>query len=216
VFAGKVSAILPQLDVATRTLKLRIELANPGTVLKPGMFVSVALGASAPSAALVVPQEAVIATGRRNVVIVAGDGNRFVPVDVTLGRPIDADVEVRSGLAEGQRVVTSGQFLIDSEASLKSALSRLESSSPAPAPAGAGSYRGEGKVESVGKDDVMLSHGPIPALKWPPMTMAFDKPAAGWPPGLKTGDDVSFEFVQKGDAWRLTRIERKPAAGAKP
>jgi len=216
VFAGKVGAILPQLDVATRTLKLRIELANPGTILKPGMFVSVALGASAPSPALVVPQEAVIATGRRNVVIVAGDDNRFVPVDVTLGRPLEADVEVRSGLSEGQRVVTSGQFLIDSEASLKSALSRLDSGAPAPAVASAGSYRGEGKVENVGKDDVMLSHGPIPALKWPSMTMGFEKPAAGLPPGIKTGDDVTFEFVQKGDAWRLTRIERKPAGGAKP
>jgi Cu(I)/Ag(I) efflux system membrane fusion protein len=213
VFAGKVSAILPQLDVATRTLKVRIELGNPGTVLKPGMFVSVALGASAPSAALVVPQEAVIATGKRNVVIVADGDNRFVPVDVTLGRPVDADVEVRSGLAEGQRVVTSGQFLIDSEASLKSALSRLESGSPS---ASAGSYRGEGKVENVGKDDVMLSHGPIPALKWPPMTMGFEKPAAGLPAGIRAGDDVTFEFVQKGDTWRLTRIERKAAGGAKP
>src|SRR5204863_6570343 len=98
---------------ATRTLKVRIELRNPGTILKPGMFVSVSLGASAPSAALVVPQEAVIATGKRNVVIVAEDNNRFVPVEVMLGRPVDADVEVRSGLAEGQRVVTSGQFLLD-------------------------------------------------------------------------------------------------------
>jgi Cu(I)/Ag(I) efflux system membrane fusion protein len=125
IFGGKVGAILPQLDVATRTLRVRIELGNPGTILKPGMFVNVALGASAPASALVVPQEAVIATGRRNVVIIADDNNRFVPVEVTLGRPVEADVEIKSGLADGQRVVTSGQFLIDSEASLKSALSRL-------------------------------------------------------------------------------------------
>ena len=126
-FSGKVSAILPQVDVATRTLRARIELSNPGMVLKPGMFVSVTLGSTAAEPVLVVPQEAVIATGKRNVVIVAGEGNRFIPTEVTLGRPVGADVEVKSGLSEGQRVVTSGQFLIDSEASLKSALSRLES-----------------------------------------------------------------------------------------
>jgi Cu(I)/Ag(I) efflux system membrane fusion protein len=216
IFGGKVGAILPQLDVATRTLRVRIELGNPGTILKPGMFVNVALGASAPASALVVPQEAVIANGRRNVVIIADDNNRFVPVEVTLGRPVEADVEIKSGLADGQRVVTSGQFLIDSEASLKSALSRLESGASSPAPAGVSSYQGEGKVEKVGKVEVLLSHGPIPALKWPAMTMGFESPPAGVPTGIKAGDDVTFEFMQKGDTWRLTRIERKPASGAKP
>ena len=215
-FAGKVSAILPQLDVATRTLRVRIELANPGTVLKPGMFVSVTLGSPAAASALVVPQEAVIATGKRTVVIVAGDDNRLAPVEVTVGRPADADVEIRSGLAEGQRVVTSGQFMIDSEASLKSALSRLSSVAPDAKPAAKGSYRGEGTIERVGKDEITLSHGPIPALKWPAMTMDFAGPAQGSPAGLKAGDDVTFEFVQKGDTWQLTRIERKGAIGAKP
>jgi Cu(I)/Ag(I) efflux system membrane fusion protein len=135
------------LDAATRTLRARLEVKNPGTVLKPGMFVSVALGTSATQHVLLVPQEAVIATGKRNVVIVAADNNRFVPVDVTLGRAVGSDVEVKSGLSEGQRVVTSGQFLIDSEASLKSTLSRLESgatgdkspSSGAPVAAASGS-----------------------------------------------------------------------------
>jgi len=224
-FSGKVSAILPQVDAATRTLRARLEVRNPGTVLKPGMFVSVVLGTSATPHVLLVPQEAVIATGKRNVVIVAADDNRFVPVDVTLGRSVGSDVEVKSGLSEGQRVVTSGQFLIDSEASLKSALSRLESgaigdkapSSGAPVAAASGSgYQSEGNVEEVGAEEVTLSHEPIPALKWPSMTMGFKNPPSGPPAGLKPGDRVKFEFVQSGDAYRLTRIERLPIAGSKP
>jgi Cu(I)/Ag(I) efflux system membrane fusion protein len=124
-FTGTVSAILPQVETATRTLRARVELRNPGTVLKPGMFVRVSTHVSEPREVLVVPQEAVIATGRRNVVIVAGDGNRFEAREVTLGRPVGNDVEVTDGLSQGQRIVTSGQFLIDSEASLKAALPRL-------------------------------------------------------------------------------------------
>ena len=207
-FSGKVSAILPQVDAATRTLRARLEVANPGTALKPGMFVTVTVGSAQPQQALVVPQEAVIATGKRNVVIVAADDNRFSPVDVTLGRPVGPDIEIKSGLGEGQRIVTSGQFLIDSEASLKSALPRLESGSPPAAPAASGGYAGEGRIEKIGKDDVTLSHGPIPALKWPSMTMDFKAPASGLPPGLKAGDVIRFEFVEKNGDYTLTRVER--------
>lgn len=213
-FAGKVGAILPQVDAATRTLRARIEVGNPGTALKPGMFVRVALGSVASAPALLVPQEAVIATGKRNVVIVAGEGNRFEPVEVSLGRPAGNDVEIKAGLAEGQRVVTSGQFLIDSEASLKSALSRLEGTPSGSQAAAGAAYEAQGRIESIARDEIMLSHGEVPALKWPPMTMAFKAPAAGLPAGVKPGDEVSFEFVRRGDAWQLTRVA--PAGGGKP
>jgi Cu(I)/Ag(I) efflux system membrane fusion protein len=213
-FAGKVGAILPQVDAATRTLRARIELRNPGTVLKPGMFVSVSLRSGEGGDVLLVPQEAVIATGKRTVVIVAGDDNRFIPVEVTLGRPAGSTVEVRTGLDEGQRVVTSGQFLIDSEASLKSTLSRLEAGTSAAAPAG--TYRSEGRVERIGKEEVTLSHEPIPALKWPAMTMGFRNPAAGLPSGLKVGDRVRFEFVERQGGYQLTNVERIPGPGSKP
>ena len=212
-FSGKVSAILPQVDPATRTVRARVEVANPGTALKPGMFVTVIVGSAEQQPALVVPQEAVIATGKRNVVVVAGEGNRFSPVEVTLGRPIGPDIEVRSGLEEGQRVVTSGQFLIDSEASLKSALPRLGSGGAPATTTAAGSYRGEGRIERLGKNEVTLSHGPIPALQWPSMTMDFKAPAAGLPQGLNVGDSIQFEFVERDGKYELTRVER---AGGKP
>jgi Cu(I)/Ag(I) efflux system membrane fusion protein len=212
-FSGKVSAILPQVDATTRTLRARLEVANPGIALKPGMFVTVNIGAAPGQQALVIPQEAVISTGKRNVVIVAGENNRFAPVDVTLGRPVGAEVEVKSGLKEGQRVVTSGQFLIDSEASLKSALPRLETHTVSGASTTPGRYRGEGRIEQIAKDELTLSHEPVPALKWPAMTMGFKPPASGLPAGLKSGDRVQFEFIENNGAYELTRVER---AGSKP
>ena len=210
-FVGKVTAILPQVDPATRTLRARIELANPGLVLKPGMFVRVGVHLADAGQVLLVPQEAVIATGKRNVVIVANDNGRFEPREVALGRATGSDVEVTAGVAEGQRVVTSGQFLIDSEASLKSALPRLEAAVTTPAPTVV--YQAEGLVEAIDPSGVTISHGPIAALQWPAMTMQFKAPAAGLPSGIKAGDRVAFEFVQRREGYALTTIV--PARGGK-
>jgi Cu(I)/Ag(I) efflux system membrane fusion protein len=199
-------------------LRARVELRNPGIALKPGMFVSVTFAAPAGEPVLLVPQEAVIVTGRRNVVIVAGDDRRYTPVEVTLGHPVDSDVEIKAGLAEGQRVVTSGQFLVDSEASLKSTVARFESvaqTSSTVAAAAPPTHRATGRVEKIGKDEVTISHDPIPELGWPPMTMGFKSPPAGIPKGLKAGDTVQFEFETQGRTYQLTRIE-SARPGAKP
>jgi len=212
-FNGKVTAILPQVDVATRTLRARIEVPNPGTVLKPGMFVRVAVQLPSAGDVLLVPQEAVISTGRRDIVILAIDGNRFEPREVKVGRPVGGDIEVTSGLSEGESVVTSSQFLIDSEASLKSALPRLAVADPAPQPS-TSAYHAEGVIETIDKDTVTISHGPVPTLKWPAMTMQFKKPSAGLPAGMKPGDRLAFDFVQRADGYALTKIG--PATGAKP
>jgi len=126
VFRGSVSTLLPEVNAATRTVRARIELANPGRMLKPGMYVTVAFSGTGAKAPVVIPSEALIRTGKRNVVIVdAGDG-RFTPTVVEIGRESGDLVEIRKGLANGQKVVVSGQFLVDSESSLKSALARLE------------------------------------------------------------------------------------------
>jgi Cu(I)/Ag(I) efflux system membrane fusion protein len=122
---GRVSAILPEVNLTTRTLKVRIELANPGGRLVPGMFATVNFTPGARKEALLVPTEAVIQTGKRSVVIVAlGDG-RFAPAEVETGAETAGQTEIRKGLAAGQQVVVSGQFLIDSEASLKGTLGRM-------------------------------------------------------------------------------------------
>ena len=128
VLKGSVNALLPEVNAQTRTLRVRIVLANPGGVLKPGMFATVNFGAPATGAVVLVPAEAVIETGKRSVVIVATGEGRFMPVDVDVGRQSGDMVEIRKGIAVGQRVVVSGQFLIDSEASLKGALTRIAAS----------------------------------------------------------------------------------------
>ena len=128
VFMGRVLAILPQVDSATRTVGVRIALENTAGQLSPGMFVQSTFRGTAGAPQLWVPSEAVIATGTRSVVIRKSADGTFDVVNVTLGAELDGKTEIRSGLAEGEAIVLSGQFLIDSEASLKSAVNRLSNS----------------------------------------------------------------------------------------
>ncbi len=125
VFAGKVLRVLPQLDAVTRTVGVRILVDNTAGRLSPGMYVNAALPGGAAQAQLWVPSEAVITTGERSVVIVARDGGGFDVASVTAGIESGGKTAILSGLREGQSVVLSGQFLIDSEANLKSAFNRL-------------------------------------------------------------------------------------------
>jgi membrane fusion protein, copper/silver efflux system len=197
VYEGRVQALLPDVSATTRTLKARVELANPRGQLVPGMFVSMNFSDMRPEKSIVVPSEAVIYTGKRTVVIVAEDNGRFRPVEVQAGIESGGQTEIRKGLQAGQRVVVSSQFLIDSEASLKGVEARLNNE-PAPAAAAAAAaprHQGEAKIEAIDKDTVTLSHGPIPSLKWGPMTMDFKLPPPNQlPRNLAPGDRVAFEF----------------------
>ncbi|MEO8628560.1 MAG: efflux RND transporter periplasmic adaptor subunit [Betaproteobacteria bacterium] len=211
-FNGRVAALLPDVNVTTRTIKARIVLGNPGGALKPGMFATLTFsGAEKPS--LMVPSEAVIATGTRTVVIVSSDG-RFQPVDVQIGREGGGMTEIRSGLTAGQQIVLSGQFLIDSEASLRGTEARLGDMAPAREPtAVAPAHRGRGTVEMIGKTEVTLSHGPIPSLDWGPMTMEFKLPPTGVPKDIAVGDTVEFEIRPlPGGAYEITHIARAVTA----
>ena len=208
VFKGKVSAILPEVNPATRTLKARVELANPGGDLKPGMFATVNFTPAARKEALLVPTEAVIQTGKRTVVVVAQGEGKFAPVEVEIGIETNGQTEIRKGLEAGQQVVVSGQFLIDSESSLRATATRMgEASAPATGGAQAKTHRGNGKVERINKDEVTISHGPIASLHWGPMTMGFKPPPGGLPKGVVVGATVDFEFRQDKDgAYELAAI----------
>ncbi|PAL19825.1 efflux RND transporter periplasmic adaptor subunit [Sphingopyxis sp. GW247-27LB] len=116
-FAGRVSAILPAAQADSRTLTVRIELANPGGRLRPGMFAAVALGGDG-GQALLVPSEAVIRTGTRALVMLTLADGRYRPAEVRTGREGGGKTEILAGLAAGEKLVASGQFLLDSEASL--------------------------------------------------------------------------------------------------
>jgi len=124
-FDGKVQVLLPEVNPATRTLKARVELANPGSRLVPGMSVTMNFMDTRPEKALLVPTEAVIQTGKRTVVMLAEDNGRFRPVEVEAGIESGGQTEIKRGLQAGQRVVVSSQFLIDSEASLRGVEARL-------------------------------------------------------------------------------------------
>jgi Cu(I)/Ag(I) efflux system membrane fusion protein len=125
VFKGRVSAILPEVNATTRTLKARIELANPGGQLVPGMFATIDFTPTQRKDAVLVPSEAVIRTGKRTLVILAQGDGRFAPVDVETGIESRGQTEIRKGIQAGDTVVISGQFLIDSEANLKAAITRM-------------------------------------------------------------------------------------------
>jgi len=222
-FKGSVSALLPEMNAQTRTLRARIVLANPGGILKPGMFATVSFVGAAVASSVLVPAEAVIRTGTRTVVIVDAGAGKFTPVAVEAGRQSGDVTEIRKGLAAGQRVVVSGQFLVDSEANLKGALTRIaatgqegqlmtaQAADPhaghtmpaAPAPA---VHKAEGVVRSVG-DEVVIKHGPIPSLGMGAMTMAYKAPKGGVPKDVKAGTNVKFEFTvtSQGDM-QLTSI----------
>ena len=225
-FEGKVQAILPEVNAATRTIKARLELANPGARLVPGMFVTMQLTDNRVEKSLLIPTEAVIQTGKRTVVMVAEDSGKFSPVEVEAGIESDNQTEIKRGLKLGQRVVVSAQFLIDSEASLKGVEARLNDAPQAtqatkPSQANtAKRHQGEAKVEAITGDAITLSHDPIPSIKWPSMTMDFKAPEKGLPRNVRTGDRVSFEFYEAAEGIPqitiITPLAPEPKAAPKP
>lgn len=201
---GDVDYIYPSLNAQSRTAQVRITLPNPGSRLKSGMYANVTLQ-GAGGMAVVVPSEAVIDTGRRQVVIVKRGGS-FVPQEVRTGRDDDEWTEIAEGLTPGEEVVASGQFLIDSEASLSGFLSRLETTKvPLPKQA-----TGRGIVQSIDGERglVTISHEPIAGLGWPSMTMTFKVRQPTMLRGIKRGLRVDFAVNSRpdGDQYIIERI----------
>jgi len=215
-FTGHLQALLPSVDPATRTIKARLELANPQGRLVPGMFVQMRFANPSARNVLLLPSDAVIHTGQRSVVMLAEGEGRFSPVEVRTGREAGDQTEILQGLQAGQKVVRSGQFLIDSEASLNGLLARLspapEAASEKPAASLPTTHQTDALVEAVDGNTVTLQHPAIPALKWPVMSMDFQLPPADQrPKNLSAGSAVRIEFeTRDGDVPQITRIE--PAA----
>jgi Cu(I)/Ag(I) efflux system membrane fusion protein len=130
-FIGKVDYLYPELTQATRTLKVRVVINNPHQHLRPGMFATAHLEGPTQASVLTVPTEAVIKTGTRSLVILAEDATHFRPAIVQVGAEHGGRSEILEGLTAGQNVVASGQFLIDSEANIRSAFDALAGSNEA-------------------------------------------------------------------------------------
>lgn len=207
-FPGRVSAILPTVQGASRTLTARIELINRGGRLRPGMFAQVALGRGS-RAVLLVPEETVIRTGTRTLVMLAQPGGRYQPAEVQAGATSNGQTEILAGLAKGEKVVTSGQFLLDSEASLAGAQVRSLGATKPPAPSPTLQlYQGIGTITAIDARSVTISHGPIPAIKWPAMQMRFLVAPPATVRGYKRGDRVSFSFDQPAEGPTIRRIAK--------
>lgn len=129
VFAGKVNYVYPTLNPTTRTVQIRIELANPKGKLKPALFANVALQSASRGKVLTVPNSAVIDSGTRQVVLVQLAQGRFEPRTVKLGQRGNDYVEVLEGIGAGEQIVTAANFLIDAESNLRAALSGMTAAS---------------------------------------------------------------------------------------
>ncbi len=205
-FSGRVDAILPAANIANRTVEVRIALENRDGRLRPGLTGDVSLSATSGGDALSVPSEAVIRTGLRNLVIVARPDGSFEPVEVMLGAAVGSRLEIKTGISEGQQVVASGQFLIDSEANLTGVLERLRDAKADATPA---VYKSTGRVTAIDANGVAIAHAPVAVLNWPEMTMSF-----GWgglPHDIAVGDTVAFSFRKGGAGYVLSAIARTGA-----
>ncbi len=172
---GQVDYVYPTLDEQTRTLRVRLRFDNQDRKLKPNMFAKVAIDTNGGQTHILVPRESVIRTGKSSRVVMDLGGGNFKSVKVELGRSNEQFIEVLSGLEEGDSVVVSAQFLIDSESSVSSDFMRINSETEQPVEEVPNTVVVNVMVETVmeGHRMVTLTHPPIPQWGWPEMTMDF-------------------------------------------
>ena len=205
---GEVDYVYPALNPKTRTLKVRLRFPNNKNILKPNMYADVTIYGGAKKDLLYIPREALIRTGQKTRVILDAGEGKYEARDVKVGIESGDSIEITAGLHEGESVVTSGQFLIDSEASLKASLKRMQSSQQMQSQDGNKVITGHGVIEKLKpqEDKVNLTHDPIPELEWPSMTMDFDLSTQASIDGLKEGDMVMFELMQMPEGFLIKRI----------
>jgi len=214
---GKVEYVYPSLDPRTRTLRARLKFDNPDESLKPNMFANVTIFGGATQEMVSIPTEALIRTGDSERVIISLGEGRFAPRNVVSGIESGDRIQIIEGLNDSEYVVTSSQFLLDSEASIKASLNRM--SEPAPASeksmemaddtmkADSKMVTGKGVVRDVmGEGKINLSHDPIQALGWPSMTMDFKLADGVSTKDLKPGMAVEFDLMEKDDVYMIDSI----------
>jgi Cu(I)/Ag(I) efflux system membrane fusion protein len=232
-FEGTITYIYPTLKPETRTVTVRLEIANPHGLLKPAMFAQVEILVTGKGKVLTVPTSAVIDSGTRQIVLVQRAEGRFEPREISLGNRSDNYVEVLDGVIEGEKVVVAANFLIDAESNLKAALGGLghahgaapgakvatehaghgaaEQSKPATV-----GYQTEGTLNALNSDGtVNVTHSQIKLLGWPGMTMDLALANPSLVAGIQPGAAITFEIVErKPGEWVITRLQAKPAVAS--
>jgi Cu(I)/Ag(I) efflux system membrane fusion protein len=239
-FDGKVSFIYPILNSATRTVQVRLDIANQNGLLKPAMFATAQIAVGKGNKVLSVPTSAVIDSGTRQVLLVRLAEGHFEPRSVSLGVRNNNYVEVLDGVAEGEQVVTTANFLIDAESNLKAALGGLDghtahgvdkpvfeqrpatgdhsahtSQAEPKKKSNAAGHKAEGTLNAINSDGtVSITHEPITSLGWPGMTMNFTLANTALANGLQAGTAITFVLVErKPDDWVITKIQAENQQG---
>lgn len=216
ILKGHIDYVYPQVDQTTRTLKIRMRFDNPNNLVKPGMYANVSILAKPLQNVIAIPQEALIRTGQGDRVIVALGGGRFEPRIVTVASESGDQVIIASGLKPGEQIVTSAQFLIDSEANLKGALDRLtlpktsaNHNEVSKDQTAAASIIATGVIKAINLSahNLKIAHNPIKELNWPAMTMDFAVATNVDLAHLKIGDTVEFTLSSKNDDYVITAIK---------
>lgn len=224
---GKVDYVYPIIDPMSRTVQVRLAFPNADGRLKPNMYAEIRIAASPIQGIVTIPREALIRTGKTDRVILAlGDG-KFRPAEVLAGRESGDRVEIKAGIAAGEKIVTSGQFLIDSEASINSAFLRMldagavdghagETHDMADMEAEAQVHHGMGLVNSIADDgSVNVTHEPLKSLGWPAMTMDFTLSPSVDTSAFVPGDRIHFELIQSDSGpFIITKAVKMPNGGS--
>ncbi|HDY7965810.1 TPA: efflux RND transporter periplasmic adaptor subunit [Vibrio vulnificus] len=193
---GEVDYVYPILDPKTRTLRMRLKFANPNGELKPNMFANITLQPVSDSEVLTVPKSSVIRSGGMTRVVLAEGEGKYRSARIETGREADDKVEVLQGLNQGDRIVTSAHFMLDSESSQSADLSRING---VEAPAETAWAKGE--ITDLMTDHGMLTinHQPVPEWNWPGMTMNFNAAQGVDLSALQKGQAIEFEMQKTDD-----------------
>ncbi len=192
---GRVEFVYPTLDPDTRALRVRLKFDNLDEALKPNMFANVTIKAEPVNNALIIPRDAVIRSGNTERVIVSEEEGRFRAVEVLTGMESGDMVEILAGLTDDESVVVSGQFLIDSEASLTGSIRRLSGSDLQGSEEARRTF-GHGVVNKIfpSQGIVNITHDPIADLAWPEMTMDFEVAPDFSLTDIQVGSVIDFEL----------------------
>lgn len=213
VFEGRIAYVYPTLKAETRSVPVRIELANPKGRLKPAMFADVDIPVAAALPVVTVPNSAVIDSGSKQVVIVQLAEGRFEPRPVKLGQRGSDFVQVIDGIKAGEMVVSAANFLIDAESNLKAALSGMQQP-PAKTKTATVGHQAAGTLNAIdaANGSVTVSHGPVPSLNWPAMKMDFVLANPAVLGGVKAGTPIVIEFVERqAGEWVITSLKPQTA-----